>query len=207
MARNWRQERRRDPYIRRAQAQGYRSRAAYKLLEIQHRTRLLRRGMVVVDLGAAPGGWSQVAAHCTGREGLVVALDCLEMAPLPGVRCLRADFTAPEAPDRLHQVLAGRVPDLVISDLAPNISGVRASDQAAAAQLALQVLAYAVRVLRRPGGRCLLKAFQGADFAEIQSAMDASFRALRVLKPEASQSRSRELYLLGEIDPAVPAPR
>jgi len=207
VARNWRQERRLDPYAQRAEAQGYRSRAAYKLLEIQRRTRLLRRGMVVVDLGAAPGGWSQVAAHCAGREGLVVALDRLEMAPLPGVRCLCADFTAPEAPEQLRKALAGRIPDLVISDLAPNISGVRASDQAAAAQLALRVLEFAVRVLRRPGGRCLLKAFQGADFEEIQSAMDASFRALRVLKPEASFSRSREVYLLGEIDPAVPAPR
>jgi 23S rRNA (uridine2552-2'-O)-methyltransferase len=182
--------------VQRARSEGYRSRAAYKLLEIAARDKLLKRGMVVVDLGAAPGGWSQVAQAQVGAGGLVIALDVLEMAPLPGVRFLQGDFREDAMLDVIGQALAGRKIDLVLSDMSPNISGISMSDQARAMHLAELALEFSAAQLK-PGGNLLVKVFQGSGFQEFFRTMQASFDAVATRKPEASRGRSNELYLLG----------
>ncbi len=185
-----------DAYVRAAKREGYRSRAAYKLMEIDDRDRLLRRGALVVDLGAAPGGWSQVARARVGPKGRVVAIDLLPMEPLPGVEFVCTDFAAAGGVGMLEQQLRGATPDIVISDLAPNISGVVVADQARSAELAELALAFAVQWLQ-PGGAFLVKAFQGESFDEFLRLMRADFARVAVRKPGASRSRSNEVYLLG----------
>ena len=195
-SKQWMREHVNDVYVRRAKSEGYRSRAAYKLLEIAARDKLLRPGMVVVDLGAAPGGWSQVAQARVGAHGLVIALDVLAMAPLPGVRFLQGDFREDAMVDALEQALAGRKVDLVLSDMSPNISGISMSDQARVMHLAELALEFAARHLK-PGGNLLVKVFQGAGFQEFFRAMRSGFRDVVTRKPAASRGRSSELYLLG----------
>lgn len=184
-----------DHYVRRAKAEGWRSRAAFKLMEIAGKDGLLRPGMLVVDLGAAPGGWSQVAAERVGG-GRVLALDLLEMAPVAGVEFIRGDFREDAVLRELTLRLAGRPVDLVISDMAPNISGIVATDQARAAHLAELALAFAAEHLK-PGGNFLVKAFQGEGFDVFRKAMVEVFGKVVVRKPKSSRDRSNEVYLLG----------
>ena len=194
---NWMQEHVSDAYVKRARAEGMRSRAAYKLDEIAVRDRLLKPGMVVVDLGAAPGGWSQVAAGRVGPRGRVIALDILEMPSLPGVTFLRGDFRDDATLAELERVLAGQRADLVLSDLAPNLSGIASSDQAQALELAELALDFALKHMK-PQGNFLVKTFQGAGFEEYLRSLRSRFSAVAVRKPEASRDRSREVYLLGK---------
>jgi len=195
-SKNWMRAHVNDPFVQRAQSEGYRSRAAYKLKEIAARDRLFVPGMTVVDLGAAPGGWSQVAAAAVGRTGTVIALDLLEMAPLRGVTLVRGDFRESATFAALRTALAGRAVDLVLSDMAPNISGIAASDQARIMELAEEALEFAHHVLK-PDGRFLVKVFQGAGFEGFLRAMRGRFLRVASRKPEASRSRSSEIYLLG----------
>jgi len=194
---NWMQEHVSDAYVKRARAEGMRSRAAYKLDEIAVRDRLLKPGMVVVDLGAAPGGWSQVAAGRVGPRGRVIALDILEMPSLPGVTFLRGDFRDDATLVELERVLAGQRADLVLSDMAPNLSGIASSDQAQALELAELALDFALKHMK-PKGNFLVKTFQGAGFEEYLRSLRGRFSAVAVRKPEASRDRSREVYLLGK---------
>ncbi len=194
--RRWLQEHRGDVFVKRAAQAGYRSRAAYKLAEIDDRDSIFAPGQVVVDLGAAPGGWSQVAAARTGPGGRVVAMDLLAMEPLPGVEFIPGDFHQAETLARLEAVLAGRAVDLVLSDMAPNISGIRAGDQARAMALAELALDFADTHLVA-GGTLLVKVFQGADYPAFLAAMKRRCRSTKVRKPEASKRKSAEHYLLG----------
>jgi len=191
----WLKEHESDAYVQRARKEGLRSRAAFKLEELDELERLLRPGMVVVDLGAAPGGWSQYAGKILKDKGLVVALDILPMDPLPGVTFIQGDFRE-EGPLRaLEQVLNGRAVDLVMSDMAPNMSGIDAVDQPR--QWHLVELAHDfARAHLKPGGVFLAKVFQGAGFDEFLRAVRRDFTQVRMKKPPASRSRSAEMYLL-----------
>lgn len=191
----WLQRHVADPFVRRARAAGYRSRAAFKLLEIDARERLLRPGTKVLDLGAAPGGWSQVAAARVAPGGVVVAVDLLEIAPISGVTVLKGDFSAPEVQDAITAALAGAKADLVLSDLSPNLSGIASADQARSAELLRAAIALCRRSLK-PGGALLAKVFQGAEFGAVLAELKAAFREVRTRKPAASRGESRETYLL-----------
>lgn len=185
-----------DTYVQRANAEGYRARAAYKLMEIDERDRLLRPGRVVVDLGAAPGSWCQVARQRVGSDGRVLALDILPMDPVPGVDFLQGDFTEDAVLAELESRLAGAAVDLVLSDMAPNLSGVATVDQARSIYLCELALDFAGRHLK-PGGQFLVKVFQGEGFMGFRKAMDEVFLSVQVRKPKASRDRSAEVYLLG----------
>lgn len=187
-----------DPYVQLARKEGWRSRAAFKLLEIDDRDRLLRSGEVVVDLGAAPGGWSQVAARRVGAGGLVIALDLLEMEPVHGVDFIQGDFRDDGILARLEERLAGRRVGLVMSDMAPNMSGVPLVDQARIMHLAELGLDFC-RAHLKPEGAFLVKVFQGTDYAAFLRSMREVFRSVAVRKPAASRDRSAELYLLGSV--------
>jgi len=193
----WMQEHVTDPYVRRAKQEGYRSRAAYKLIEVLEKDKLVRPGMTVVDLGAAPGGWSQVLAPLVGTAGRVIALDVLEMEPIEGVAFIRGDFSETATLERLEKELAGRRIDLVISDLAPNISGVGLVDQARSIGLAELALEFA-RDRLKPGGSFLVKLFQGSGVDEFRNQLVEAFSTVVVRKPKASRDRSSELYLLAK---------
>ena len=193
----WMREHVTDPYVRRAKQEGYRSRAAYKLIEVLEKDKLVRPGMTVVDLGAAPGGWSQVLAPLAGTAGRVIALDVLEMELIEGVAFIRGDFSETATLERLEKELAGRRIDLVISDLAPNISGVGLVDQARSIGLAEVALEFA-RDRLKPGGSFLVKMFQGSGIDEFRKQLAESFTTVAVRKPKASRDRSSELYLLAK---------
>ena len=192
----WMKEHVNDFFVKQAKKEGYRSRAAYKLIEIAERDRLLEPGMIVVDLGGAPGGWSQVAAEKLGGRGKVIALDLLEMAPLPGVTFIQGDFREPLVLAELKKNLGNRAPDLVISDMSPNISGISVVDKARGMHLAELALEFSADQLNY-GGNFLVKVFQGAGFEEFLRTMRASFSRVITRKPEASRGRSSEIYLLG----------
>ena len=191
----WLREHFTDEYVRRAQAEGYRSRAIYKLLEIQEKDRLLRPGAIVVDLGAAPGGWSQLAARLVGPRGAVIALDVLPVEPLVGVEFIQGDFRETAVLDGLLNVLNGRPVDLVISDMAPNTTGIKAVDQPRGMYLAELALDFARQCLR-PGGDFLVKAFQGEGIDPFLGELRAAFAAVLPRKPKASRARSAERYWL-----------
>ncbi len=191
----WKQRQARDPFVRKAQAEGWRSRAAFKLTEIDDRERLLRRGATVVDLGAAPGGWSQVAAARVGGAGRVIAVDLLDIEPLEGVHCIRGDFTDELLLRQLVEMLGTGKADLVLSDMAPNISGNWSVDQPRSMYLAEQVLEASGSLLR-PGGSLIIKLFQGDGFDALVRSARAQFEAVRIRKPAASRSESREMYLV-----------
>lgn len=191
----WLREHFTDEYVKRAQEEGYRSRAAYKLLEIQEKDRLLRPGLTVVDLGAAPGGWSQFAARLVGGQGAVIALDVLPMEPLAGVEFIQGDFRETEVLERLMAMLNGRPVDLVISDMAPNTSGIKAVDQPRGMYLAELALDFAGQCLRS-GGDLLVKVFQGEGFDPFLKSLRAGFATVAPRKPKASRARSAERYLL-----------
>ncbi len=185
-----------DPYVQRSKREGYRSRSAYKLTEIDERDRLLRPGQVIVDLGAAPGGWTQVAARRVGSAGRVIGIDLLPVEEVPGATLIQADFTARKGLEALDAALGGRRADLVLSDMAPNLSGIAVSDQARSMALAEAALEFALAHLQ-PEGAFLVKVFQGAGYDEFLRAMRAGFAKVWVRKPDASRGESAEQYLLG----------
>lgn len=187
----------RDEYVKRARKEGARSRAAYKLEELDRRDHLLRPGMTVVDLGAAPGGWSQYVKTRVGASGRVLALDILPIEPINGVEFLTGDFTEQPVLDSLIERLQGHPVDLVISDMAPNITGVPTVDQARSMELAELALDFANQTLK-PGGTVLMKTFQGRGFNEFYAQMRHRFAKIVTRKPQASRSESREIYLLGK---------
>ncbi|MDH4284913.1 MAG: 23S rRNA (uridine(2552)-2'-O)-methyltransferase RlmE [Gallionellaceae bacterium] len=195
-SKQWMQEHVSDPYVQRAQKEGYRSRAAYKLLEIDERDHLLKPGMVVVDLGAAPGGWSQVAVVKVGKGGKVIALDLLPMQPISGVDFIQGDFREDSVLAELEKHLDGKEIGLVISDMSPNISGISVSDQARAMHLAELALEFSMQHLK-PDGVFLIKLFQGAGFEDYVKLARSHFSRVVTRKPKASRDRSNEVYLLG----------
>ncbi|MCG8413523.1 MAG: 23S rRNA (uridine(2552)-2'-O)-methyltransferase RlmE [Pseudomonadales bacterium] len=195
-SKQWLKEHFDDAYVKRSQEEGYRSRASYKLKEIQDKDGLIRPGMTVVDLGAAPGGWTQVAAELVGDHGRVIASDILAMDSLPGVEFIQGDFTENEVLDQILSAVGEEGADLVISDMAPNMSGMKAIDQPRVMYLAELALDLARTVLK-PEAYFLVKLFQGAGFDEFHRQLQASFKTVKSRKPKASRSRSREIYLLG----------
>ncbi|MHB1238520.1 MAG: 23S rRNA (uridine(2552)-2'-O)-methyltransferase RlmE [Gallionella sp.] len=194
-SKQWMREHVNDPYVQLAQKEGYRSRAAYKLLEIDARDRLIKPGMVVVDLGATPGGWSQVAAARVGRGGKVIALDLLPLDPLAGVDFIQGDFREPGVLGQLEGFLQDKPVGLVISDMAPNMSGVVSADQARAMHLAELAMEFALEHLKVDGS-FLVKTFQGAGFEDFLRLMRSRFTKVVTRKPKASRDRSSEVYLL-----------
>jgi len=191
----WLQEHFDDEYVKQAQKDGYRSRAVYKLLEIDEKDQLLKPGMTVVDLGAAPGSWSEVAAQRVGEKGRVIALDILPMDSLPGVTFIQGDFREEGPYNALLEALGDSQVDLVMSDMAPNISGMKAVDQPRAMYLAELALELARKVLK-PGGDLLVKAFNGEGIDAYKQELRKDFNKLIVRKPRASRPRSPEIYLL-----------
>ena len=191
----WLREHFDDEYVKRAQREGYRSRAVYKLDEIQQKDRVIKPGMAIVDLGAAPGSWSQYASGLLGAKGTVVAMDILPMEPLPGVTFVQGDFREDDVLDKLLQALEGQEVDLVMSDMAPNISGMDAVDQPRAMYLAELAVDFAERVVR-PGGELLIKVFQGEGFDELVRGLRSHYQKVVIRKPRASRPRSREVYAL-----------
>jgi len=195
----WLERQLNDPYVAQAKRDGYRSRAAYKLIEIDDKYHFLKHGIAVVDLGAAPGGWSQIAAKRVGAvngKGKVVAIDLLEMPEVPGVNFAQLDFLAEDAPHKLIAMMGGRA-DVVMSDMAPNMSGIASADQARAIALAELALEFALKHLK-PHGNFLVKTFHGVGYDALVEALRHSFLKVYTRKPEASRSRSSEVYLLGK---------
>jgi len=184
-----------DPYVQRSKREGYRSRSAYKLTEIDDRDKLIKPAQVVVDLGAAPGGWSQVAAKRVGKGGTVIAIDLLEMEPVPGVDFVQGDFTRGSGLRAIEASLAGRNADIVLSDMAPNMSGIAVSDQARSMELAELARDFALLHLQ-PEGVFLVKIFQGAGYDEYLKSLRAAFRKVVIRKPDASRDESAEQFLL-----------
>jgi 23S rRNA (uridine2552-2'-O)-methyltransferase len=180
-----------DPYVRKAREQGYRSRAAYKLLEMDQREKLFRPGATVIDLGAAPGSWSQIAAERTGPGGKVIAVDLLEIAPISGVTVLKGDFRDA----KLLEALEGRRADVILSDVLPNLSGIANVDQARAAELTYAALELCQKALK-PNGIFVVKAFQGEAFNEVLQRLKHEFVKVAVRKPEASRGESKETYVV-----------
>ena len=195
-SKQWLREHFDDEYVRRSHGERYRSRASYKLLEMQDKDGLIRPGMTVVDLGAAPGGWSQVAAELVGDQGRIVASDILPMVPIVGVDFVQGDFTDDLVFERLLSVIGEQGADLVISDIAPNITGISEIDQPRSLGLAEVALELAKSILK-PGAYFLVKLFQGAGYPEYHRGMQSRFNSVKTRKPKASRDRSREVYLLG----------
>ena len=195
MGKAWVKARKHDRFYRAAKRQDYRSRAAIKLSQIDRRYGIFREGDVVVDLGAAPGGWSQIARERIGRTGRVIAVDLVRIAPLEGVDVVRGDFADPDVQGRLFELLR-RPADVVMSDMAPRLSGNRALDVARSLDLADAALSFAVRALR-PGGAFLSKVFQGDGYPAFLRRVEAHFEGVKGVKPSASSARSAELYVLG----------
>jgi len=192
----WMHEHVSDEYVKKAQREGYRARSAYKLIEIDDKDHLIKPGMTIVDLGAAPGSWSQVAVQRLKGNGLVIALDLLDMQPLAGVEFIQGDFREDEILLQLENKLAERQVDLVIADMAPNISGISVVDQSKAAYLTELALEFSIKWLK-PGGHFLVKVFAGSGFDEIVKNMRDHFEKVATRKPKASRDRSSEVYLLG----------
>jgi len=193
----WLREHHSDEYVQRSRADGYRSRASYKLLELQKSDRLIRKGDLVVDLGAAPGGWTQVAAQLVGEKGCVVASDILPMDSLADVEFVQGDFTEDEVLERVLAALGGRRADLVMSDMAPNMSGIRDVDQPRAMLLAELALEFARKVLK-PGGKFVCKVFHGEGFDVFVKELRMAFGTVLTRKPDASRGRSREVYVISK---------
>ena len=196
-SKKWLEERARDQYVKKSKQAGFRSRASFKLLEIQEKDRFIQPGMIVVDLGSAPGGWSQAAKILVGDKGSVLATDILPMAPISGVKFIQGDFTEDAVFEDLIEKVGGDSVDLVISDMAPNITGIRAIDQPGSMHLAELALDFARSVLRE-GAYFLVKVFEGDGIGEFKQVLANEFEKVKVRKPKASRSRSREIYLLAE---------
>jgi len=196
-SRRWLERQHSDFYVKQAREAGFRSRSAYKLLEIQEKDKVFFKGMRVVDLGAAPGGWSQVAAKCVGQTGKVLAMDILAMDPINGVDIVQGDFQKMEVLEEMVLALKGEAVDLVISDMAPNLSGITAVDQVRALNLAEMALEFAERVLVKDGV-FFIKVFQGSGSEEYLASLKYRFSRVIVRKPKASRAESREIYLLAK---------
>jgi 23S rRNA (uridine2552-2'-O)-methyltransferase len=193
----WLNEHVNDPYVKQAQKDGYRSRSSYKLIQLNEKDRLIRPGMLVVDLGAAPGGWSQVAARLVGAKGRVLANDILPMEPVKNVDFIQGDFTQAQMLKQILERLEGNAPDVVLSDIAPNISGIDSADQAAAMYLVELALDLARQVLK-PKGDFVAKVFQGVGSDAFLKDFRTSFEKVLIRKPAASRARSREVYMVGK---------
>lgn len=198
-SRDWVKRHLSDPYVKRSQEQGFRSRSVYKLSEIDASERLIQPGMVVVDLGSAPGGWSQWSIKKVGARGKVVAIDLLDMEPVAGVNFIKADFSLPEGLDAVVQAIGGESAkvDLVISDMAPNLTGIVITDQARLFTLGELAMEFAVKFLK-PNGVFLVKVFQGSGFEAYVKLMRENFKSVAAKKPDASRDESRETYLLAK---------
>ena len=196
-SKKWLEERARDKYVKKSKQAGFRSRASFKLLEIQEKDRFIQPGMIVVDLGSAPGGWSQAAKILVGDKGSVLATDILPMAPISGVKFIQGDFTEDAVFEDLIERVGGEYVDLVISDMAPNITGIRSIDQPGSMHLAELALDFARSILRE-GAYFLVKVFEGEGIGEFKQVLASEFDKVKVRKPKASRSRSREFYLLAE---------
>jgi 23S rRNA (uridine2552-2'-O)-methyltransferase len=196
-SRNWLDEHVNDPYVKQAQKDGYRSRASYKLLELSDKDQLIRPGMSIMDLGSAPGGWSQVAGRLVGAKGRVLATDILPMEAVENVEFIQGDFTEEAVFQQILAALDGERPDLVISDMAPNISGVDAADQAASMYLVELALDMARQVLK-PKGNFVAKIFQGEGSDAYVKELRTSFATVAIRKPKASRPRSREVYVVAK---------
>jgi 23S rRNA (uridine2552-2'-O)-methyltransferase len=194
-SRRWLQEHVNDPYVKQAQKEGYRSRSSYKLIELNERDKLIRPGMLVMDLGSAPGGWSQVAGRLVGDKGRVLATDILPMDGLANVDFIQGDFREEAVFNQILEALGGRKPDLIISDIAPNISGIDSADQASSIYLLELALDMARRVLK-PKGNFVAKLFQGVGSEAYLKDLRTSFDKVSIRKPAASRSRSREVYVV-----------
>jgi len=192
----WMQEHLNDEFVKRAQKDGYRARAAYKLIEIDEKDKLIKPGMTVVDLGSTPGSWSQVAVKRLNGHGRVIALDILDMHPIAGVDFVQGDFREQSVLEALEKKLNNQPVDLVIADMAPNMSGVKDADQAGAMYLTELALDFSQQWLK-PGGNFLVKVFIGSGFDEILQTMRQQFTKVVTRKPKASRDRSSEVYLLG----------
>lgn len=198
-SRDWVKRHLNDPYVKRSQEQGFRSRSVYKLSEIDASERLIQPGMVVVDLGSAPGGWSQWSIKKVGARGKVVAIDLLDMEPVAGVNFIKADFSSPQGLESVVQAIGGESAkvDLVISDMAPNLTGIVITDQARLFALGELAMEFAVKFLK-PNGVFLVKVFQGSGFEAYVKLMRENFKSVAAKKPEASRDESRETYLLAK---------
>jgi 23S rRNA (uridine2552-2'-O)-methyltransferase len=193
----WLNEHVNDPYVKQAQKDGYRSRSSYKLIQLNEKDRLIRPGMLVVDLGSAPGGWSQVAARLVGAKGRVLATDILPMEPLKNVDFIQGDFTEESVLKQVLDWLGDSKPDVVLSDIAPNISGIDSADQASSMYLVELALDMARQVLK-PKGDFVAKVFQGVGSEEFLKDLRTSFDKVLIRKPAASRSRSREVYMVAK---------
>ena len=193
----WLNEHVNDPYVKQAQKDGYRSRSSYKLIQLNEKDRLIRPGMRVVDLGSAPGGWSQVAGRLVGAKGRVLATDILSMEPVKNVDFIQGDFTEESVLQEIVARLEGNAPDVVLSDIAPNISGIDSADQASAMYLVELALDMARQVLK-PKGDFVAKVFQGTGSDAFLKDLRTSFEKVLIRKPAASRARSREVYMVGK---------
>ena len=192
----WLKEHFDDQYVKKSKENGYRSRASFKLIEINEKDKLIKPGMTVIDLGAAPGGWSQIAAELVGDIGRVVASDILEMSPLAGVEFIQGDFTEEAVLNKILDTMGGDLADVVISDMAPNMSGNNAVDQPAAMYLVELALDMAREVLK-PNGSFVAKVFQGEGFDQYMADVRTHFKKVVTRKPDSSRARSREVYIIG----------
>jgi len=193
----WMSEHVNDPWVKEATRLGYRSRAAFKLIELAAKDKLIRPGMRIADLGAAPGSWTQVLRQQAGPSATIIAIDLLPMAPISGVQFVQADFREDEGLKRLESAVGGHKLHLVVSDLSPNLSGVEAADQARSVHLGELALEFSLAWLQ-PGGDLVVKAFQGEGFVSLRRAMEEHFAKVYVRKPQASRDRSREVYLVAK---------
>ncbi len=194
-SKRWLNEHFSDPYVKRAKREGFRARSAYKLIEINQRYHLIKKGMVVVDLGASPGGWSEYIALLLENTGKIFALDLIPIKPIKGVEFIQGDFTTREIVNYLYNTLGGAKVDLVLSDMAPNLSGVKTVDQMRSVNLAECAFNFAIKVLK-PGGSFLVKIFHGEGFEEFIQSLKKSFTEVKIIKPDASRSRSSEVFVL-----------
>ncbi|MCQ8182517.1 23S rRNA (uridine(2552)-2'-O)-methyltransferase RlmE [Methylomonas sp. SURF-1] len=193
----WMQEHFQDEYVKKAQALGYRSRAVFKLIEIQEKDKIIKPGINIVDLGAAPGGWSEYASKIVGKKSKVIALDLLPIEPIEGVEFIQGDFREDEVLEKLYKVLDGEPVHLLLSDMAPNMSGSREMDQPRSIYLGELALDAAQRILVK-GGTFLIKMFQGAGFDEYYNQVRQQFNNVAIRKPKASRARSNEVYILAK---------
>ena len=192
----WIEGHRNDEFVLRAKREGYRSRASFKLLEIDYKYRLLKPGMVVVDLGAAPGGWTQVVLQKVGRRGRVIGIDTLDIESLPGAEFIKGDFATDQALAELLSCLNGSMVDLVISDMTPNLSGMKDIDQPRVLYLVDLVVEFSKKTLK-PGGDVLVKCFEGEGIDQVRKEFANNFKRLNNVKPKASRKKSREIYIVG----------